>query len=319
MPFADIKGHDLQIGMLKSDLQAQSLAGAYLFSGQEGLGKYLAAITFAKAINCLNSEGDACGVCVSCRKIDKGEHPDVHFLEPQEGSDALKVEDVRQLQRKVSLRPYEAKKNIVLIREAHCLTAEAANALLKTLEEPPEHAVFILTSSKQALLFKTVISRCRIIRFAPLARQALEEIMENDFGIEQPRAHFLGYFSEGRIGYALALRESDLLREKNRIIDEFALSPAGSAETVKEKEDLRVVLNVLATWFRDIYMVKTGLPHSELINLDRRDELLGFINRYAWPALDSIMNTISESLFYLERNVNTKLLLLNVRAQICQK
>ncbi|MDD5255625.1 MAG: DNA polymerase III subunit delta' C-terminal domain-containing protein, partial [Candidatus Omnitrophica bacterium] len=183
----------------------------------------------------------------------------------------------------------------------------------------PEQAVFILTSSKQALLFKTIISRCRIIRFAPLARHVLEEIMVNDFGIQQPRAHFLGYFSEGRIGYALALRETDLLGEKNRIINEFIFSSPGSSGPAKEKEDLHVVLNVLATWFRDIYMVKTGLPHSELINLDRRDELLGFINRYGWPALDSIMNTISESLLYLERNVNTKLLLSNVRAQICQR
>mgnify|MGYP000583811109 CR=1 FL=1 len=319
MPFGDIKGHRVALDLLTGDLRSGKLAGAYFLSGQEGLGKFFAARTFAKAINCLSFEADSCGSCSSCRKIDKQEHPDVHFLEPEGASEALKIESVRQMQQKISLRPYEGKKTVVVIREAHTLTSEAANALLKTLEEPPQHAVFILTSSRQALMFKTIVSRCRLVRFAPLQRHALEEILRDDFSVPQPRAHFLAYFSEGRIGHALALRESSLLEQKNRIIDEFIFSSQGQAGSVKERQDARVVLNVLATWFRDLYLVKTGLPHSELINLDRRDELLGFINRYGWSALERIIGSISESLFYLEHNVNTRLLLSNMRAHICQK
>jgi len=319
MPFKDIKGHEIALAVLTGDLKSGKLAGAYLLSGQEGLGKYFSARTFTKAINCLSSQADACNTCLSCRKIDKQEHPDVHFLEPEGSSEALKIESVRQVQRKISLKPYEGRKTVVVIREAHALTSEAANALLKTLEEPPRHSVFVLTSSKQAFMFKTIVSRCRLVRFAPLERHALEEVLKNDFSVQQPRAHFLAYFSEGRIGHALALRESGLLEQKNRIIDEFIFSPLDQAGSAKERQDARVVLNVLATWFRDLYLVKTGLPHSDLINLDRRDELLGFINRYGWPALERIIGSISESLFYLEHNVNTRLLLSNVRAHICQK
>jgi DNA polymerase-3 subunit delta' len=319
MSFIDIRGQVQAVGLLKNSLQHSAIAGAYLFIGQEGVGKYLSAVNFAKAINCLGKNNDACDSCISCKKIEKRQHPDVHFIEPQE-SGAIKIEHIRDLKKEISFRPYEAKKKVFIINDAHNLTAEASNALLKTLEEPARDSLVILITAKPNLLFKTVISRCQIIKFRPLPRRELEEILNRDYHLDKLGAHYLAYFSEGRLGRALKMKESDILRSKNRVIDEFAIRHrTGSFEKLnpEKKEDIRECLNVLASWFRDIYLVKAGLAHSEIINLDRKDELLGLMSRYSWLDLDVALDVISDSISYLEHNINTKLLLLNLKVQIC--
>ncbi len=262
MSFRDIKGQDSAIDRLKGYLNSSSQSGAYLFEGEEGVGKYLTAKTFAKALNCLSKEDDACDSCPSCLKIDRQQHPDIHLIEAGD-SDALKIESIRQLKKDIGLRAYEAKEKVFIINDAHNLTPEAANALLKILEEPPPDSSIILVSSKPALLFKTIISRCRIVRFYPFKRQQLEALFKKDYGFDDALAHFLAYFSEGRIGFALRLKDTQALSEKNRVIDEFSVLGRAAADNPQKqnKQDLRVQLNILARWFRDIYLLKIGIPH----------------------------------------------------------
>lgn len=320
MPFKDIKGQDKPIEILKSYFKNPSLSAAYLFTGQEGVGKFLAAKNFAKALNCLNEGEDACGVCPSCLKIDKGLHPDVHFIAPED-TDIIRIEDIRNLKKDVFLKPYEAKKRVFIINDAHTLNAEAANALLKVLEEPPPHNLIILVTPKPGLLFKTVVSRCRIIKFAPLKRENLKNILFKDYSLHNHLAHFLAYFSEGRIGAALRLKDTDILSRKNKIIDGFiGLNKQGLENTIVEgRQNLRDCLNILAAWFRDLYLLKTGLGHCELINLDRKSELLVSAGRYNFSELDKILENISDALFYTGHNINAKLLLSNLRMQVLWK
>ncbi len=318
MSFKDIKGQDRPVEILKSALRNSSVAGAYLFVGQEGIGKYLVALNFAKAINCLDLKDDACDTCPSCLKIDKRQHPDVHFVEAQD-SEAIKIEYIRDLKKDISLRPYEAKKKVFIINDAHNLTAEASNALLKVLEEPPKNSLIILISSKTALLFKTIISRCQILKFHPLNRMQLQEVLKKDYRLGSDSAHFLAYFCEGRIGNALRLKDGDILRNKNMIIDEFTIFNRPNfinTLSMQNRQDLRSSLNILVAWFRDLYLIKIGMPYSELINLDRKDELLKFMSSYSWLDLDEILNSISDSLLYLEQNINIKLMLSNLTAQL---
>lgn len=339
MSFEDIKGQSKTIEILKSYLKTSSLAGAYLFIGQEAIGKYSVAKNLAKAINCLKKKDDSCDICASCLKIDKRQHPDIHFIEPLD-SDTIKIEYIRQLKKDIVLRPYEGAKKLFIINDAHRLTAEAANALLKILEEPPRDSLIILISSRPTLLFKTIISRCKILRFYPLVRTELKEILEKDYSLDNNLAHFLAYFCEGRIGSALRLKGTDILKDKNRIIDEFTMPNAAIPKSynsrprmpqyrqnisnngttlrlnnlpMQDREDVRIYLNILASWFRDIYLIKTGMPHKELINLDRKDELLRFMSRYTWLDLDESLNLISDSLLSLEQNINVKLLLSNLK------
>lgn len=320
MTFKDIKGQEKAIGLIEEYLKAGTLKGAYLFIGEEGVGKYSAASVLAKALNCLNKKNDPCNICSSCLRIEKREHPDVHFILPVD-SGAIKIESVRELKKNISLKAYEAKIKVFIINDAHLLTAEASGALLKILEEPLGNSLIILITAKPLLLFKTIVSRCKIIRFHPLKRKALQEILKKTYALDEPSSHFLAYFSEGRIGTALRLKDTDMLTKKNRIIDKFTGAPSNSDydNIVEAKDELRLALNILASWVRDIYLIRIGLAHAELINSDRLKRLLEIMNRYTSFNLNEMMKSISDSFRYLDENINVKLLISNLRAELWKK
>jgi DNA polymerase III subunit delta' len=313
MSFKNIKGNLRALELLKAGILQDTLSGAYIFSGPEGIGKMLAAKTLAKALNCQENDGDACGVCSSCSRIDKGLHPDISTID-SEGSE-IKIEYIRQLQREISLRPYEARKKVFIINNAHNLNSDSSNAFLKTLEEPPKNSLIILITSKPGLLFKTILSRSKTIRFYPLKRRELEDVLRDNYGLDIQISHFLAYFSEGSIGKALYLKDRDILKEKNRIIDALFSGGVGSPGNYQEnkREDIRGMLDILASWFRDIYLVKSGMLENEMIHLDRKNDILDMVNRYSFAELDKAVSAISNSLLYLGQNVNTKLLLANLQ------
>lgn len=328
MSFKHIKGQDKALAILKQDLEHAHLASAYLFSGPESVGKRIAAKGFAKALNCQNNALDSCDECPSCLKIEKNQHPDVFMIDastfidsgrPGAGdSSAVKIGHIRQLQRDISLRPYEGKFKVFIIDDAHNLTAEASNALLKVLEEPPSSSLIILISAKPNLLFKTILSRCRVLKFNSLDRAELENVLKQDYSLDSSMAHFLAYFCEGRIGQALRLKDTDILAQKNKVIDNFAMARNFRVDdfSAQDRNNIRDCLNILATWFRDVYMLKTGVAYSELINADRKADLLKFMQRFSFLDLDEIFRVISNSALYLEENVNVKLMLSNLRMEL---
>ncbi|MFC1674509.1 DNA polymerase III subunit delta' [Candidatus Omnitrophota bacterium] len=317
MSFKDIKGHARTIERLKGYRKSGTLAGAYLFSGPEGVGKALAARAFAKSVNCLEAGVDSCDRCISCKRIDNAQHPDVYFIEPSEKG-IIKIEYIRELKKRIALKPYEAKFKVFIINEAQRMNAEAQNALLKVLEEPPAHSLIILVSSKPALLFGTIISRCQVVKFSPLTRDCLKSVLQRDYRLDSVLAHFLAYSCEGRIGSALNLKDRDALGEKNAVIDAFDLPrrPPFDTLSIADRSQARRHLNTLSLWFRDIYLAKSGIEHSQIINIDRKAELLKLPDRYSWDELDEILNSISDSILYLEQNINLKLLLSNLQAQL---
>jgi DNA polymerase-3 subunit delta' len=297
-------------------MEQSCLAGGYLFVGPEGVGKKMTAKTLAKAVNCQELTSDSCDSCVSCVKIENNRHPDVHIIE--EGGAEIKIEYIRQLQKDISLKPYEAKTKVFIIDNAHRFTAEASNATLKILEEPPDNSLIILITDKPSRLFKTIISRCKILKFSPIKREGLALLLKKDYGLDNNTSHFLAYFSEGRLGRAMRLKDTDILIDKNRIIDKLALAHKLDLDNlaIKEREDVRGYLNILASWFRDIYLIKIGLPHSEIINFDRKDDLLRMTSRFSFLDLNAILDSISNCFLFLEQNINTKLLLYNLGVQL---
>lgn len=314
MSFADIKGQVSPIGIIKEYIKQPSASRSYLFSGPDGTGKRLLAKTLSKALNCQAQTIDSCDRCPSCLKIEQNQHPDVHLIDDRD-SNSIKIEDIRTLQKNINLRPYEGRKKVFIIDNAHNLTSEAANALLKILEEPPKDSLLILVSSKITLLFKTIVSRCQILKFYPMERIVLEALLKNDYGLDDSLAHFLSFFSEGRLGFALKLKDTDIFKEKNRIIDEFCIKKKSGLNNfaVIDKQEFRDILNILAAWFRDIYLLKSGLPCRQLINLDRKQDLVRAVELYSFLRLDEALNCLSDSLLRLRQNINVKLLLSNLK------
>lgn len=321
MPFSDIKGQDRALEILKANLDGGCLEGGYLFTGPASVGKKMTAKILSQALNCAESNNEACGLCPSCLKINGDSHPDVHIISGDEKQ--LKIESVRQLQKEINLKAYEGRFKVFIIDNAHTLTPEAANCLLKVLEEPPRFSLIILITDKPNLLFKTILSRCKIVKFHAANREELNKTLSGNYGLDNSLAHFLSYFSEGRLGEALRLKESGILNKKNSIIDKFVMPSSSGVEgiDIEDKQDFCSVLNILSAWFRDIYFVKSGMPDRELINFDRRVDLLKIANRCSYPDLDRMMAAISNTAGCLERNINTKLLLYNLfsEAQIWEK
>ncbi|MCM8800620.1 MAG: AAA family ATPase [Candidatus Omnitrophica bacterium] len=317
MALSQIKGQDRTIRFLKEYIKKSDLQRGLLFIGPEGIGKKSVAINLAKAINCQQAQDDSCDLCLNCTRIDKRQYPDFFLIEDSE-SESIKIDQIRQLKTQIYLKPYEAKIKVFILDNVHNLTSEAGNAILKILEEPPQKSLIILITSTPYLLFKTIISRCQIFRFYPLKRTALKEMLIKEYKLDTYQAHFLAYFFEGRIGKTLTLKDTDILNYKNRIIDEFLSEKIGDSQRISfgNRQDLRNYINILLSWFRDLYLIKTGIRHSEIINIDRLDILLKTMNKYSFIELDQIINFLSDSLLYLEQNVNPKLLISAIKTEL---
>jgi DNA polymerase-3 subunit delta' len=316
MRLSDVLGHEQTLNIIRANLENSRFSGAYLFSGPEGIGKKMIAKIIAQQINCTGQGERPCENCSSCLKIRKEEHPDLHII--ANGQAQIKIEDIREILRQASFRAYEGAVKVFIIDNAHKLNIEAANSLLKVLEEPPKDVLIILITHKPQNIIKTVLSRCKVIKFPPLIREDLEDILVRNYALDKTSAHFLAYYAEGRIGLALRLKDTPLVQEKNRIFDAFVLSAKPLDRNImgQSKEQLQASLNILASWFRDLYLLKSGSDSKETINLDRHSDLLKIVPRFSFKQLDEIMLTLSESSLYLEKNINSKLLLHNLGAQL---
>lgn len=320
MSLENIIGQDKVINFLKSSIKNDMLASSYLFIGPEGVGKTFLAKEFAKLLNCEKNNLDACDVCNSCMKINKNIHPDIHLI-VRDGSD-IKIDNIRQLENDINLRPFEARKKVFIIQDAHFMNAEAANALLKTLEEPPKDSIIILTTSHLHKIFSTIASRCRKIFFSSIDIEKLSLILEKDFHVDRTNSHYLSYFTEGRLGKAISLKDKNILSEKNVIINDFInadnFKQAQFDLDTKNKEDIKYNLDILMSWFRDILLLKCGFGAENLINSDRKRELLSLKSEYKTEDLLKIMHRILDTYTMLDYNINPKFSLEFLRVKTWQ-
>jgi DNA polymerase III subunit delta' len=177
MAFRDIIGQDRAINILVRTIQRGRIASSYLFAGEPGIGKKYTAVTLAKGLNCLTSPGDACDECPSCKKIDSGIHPDFLRISPESGQ--IRIEEIRAIDEMLSLKAFEGRYKVVIVDDADTMNQHAANAFLKTLEEPPAESLIILVSSNPCRLPDTIRSRCSRINFTPLSSSACEKVILN--------------------------------------------------------------------------------------------------------------------------------------------
>lgn len=217
MAFRDIVGHQRPIQWLQTAVTTQHLGHAYLFHGEPTIGKKLTAIALAQYLHCEalkdHPTPDACNFCRSCHQITQATHPDFLIIQPddeQKQNPKISISQIRDIEHLVIYRPLVGSHKICLIDQADTMTQEAANALLKTLEDPPDHCLFILVSSRPEHLLPTIRSRCILLRFSPLPSASLYEFLKTRTKKEAADLQLIAAFSEGRVGSALSCDPAEL-------------------------------------------------------------------------------------------------------------
>jgi DNA polymerase-3 subunit delta' len=318
MYFSDIEGHDRPINILKRALANNTLAHAYLFSGEEGIGKKMTALALAAAVNCGSAGPEGgCGVCPSCRKAASLGHPDVHLLVPD--GDEIKIDQVRQTQADLSLKPFEGAKKILIIDGAEGMNPAAANAFLKTLEEPPGDALIMLITAMPQSLLPTIRSRCQEIRFHALSRRTLALALARRRGLEESDAWFLAALAQGSMGRGLAMdieQEKAARDEVMTLWDGLESMEPGEALTraealAKDREQLDRLLDIGIEWLRDALVFRMTGDERLLVQGAAHDRHREWGAR-AVPRMLADMDLFIASRNMLERRVSGQLVAENL-------
>jgi len=235
MTLAEVVGHERQRAVLRGGIERDAVGNAYLFFGPPGVGKGAAALQFARALLCLSEGGDVCGTCDSCRRTHTG-HPDFFDVEPEKGKKTIRIKQVRDTQELLALTPSLGRRKVAVFDPADSMTQESANAMLKTLEEPPEGTVLILVADNQGALPATVLSRCRKVSFGQLEEKDVREVLLRE-GWDEAEATAAAGLSEGSPGLAMSV-ESGAWKKGLAVLE--AMLGAGSSGAVLEQVEKRV-------------------------------------------------------------------------------
>ena len=325
----NIIGHEWVVDMLKKHIVRGTTRHAYLFAGPPGLGRRTLALRFAQALNCPTplEPGIPCGKCRDCQQIQAMQHADLNVIEPtikdpnnpkelipsQNGE--IRIEQIRNLYKLINLKPYQSKYRVAVFLRFDKANDNAANALLKTLEEAPSYAVLILTADNPEQLLPTIVSRCEVLRLRPLRVDQVQNELETG-GLETGRAKLIAHISGGRMGYALRLIESDSLleRREERLDDLLTLVSASRVEKFKyadqlskDKDAMRQTITFWLSYWRDV-LLRAAQAEIPLINVDRNVEIEDMADRLDLPSARRAVRRLEMSLEQIDRNVNPRLL-----------
>jgi DNA polymerase-3 subunit delta' len=325
--FSAVFGHRRLLALLSRAIAHDTLPPALLLAGPPGVGKRRVAMAIARAINCLEPrstadlERDACGKCASCRRIERGVHPDVIVIEPGENG-SIKIEAVRDAIDRAGYRPFEARRRVVIIDDAEALVPAAQNALLKTLEEMPAASIFILVSSVPDALLPTVRSRCPRLRFGPLSAAEVAQALVRDHGYSETEARAAAADADGSVGRALSADSADLTQardEARRLLEQAARTgePARRLDAVRDlsgtkgtsasdRDQMAACLRALASLLRDLRIVASRADRAALANSDLESQLEKLTASFDHERSLRAYAAVDEALNALERNASPK-------------
>ena len=312
--FSQIAGHDRSLDILRRSVAEGRLHHSLLFHGPEAVGKRTTAIALAAMLNCETLAGDSCGVCVSCRKIANGIHPDLHYVTLEKT--VIPIDAIRKLRQEAAYRPFEGRWRVFIVDPADRMSPDAQNALLKTLEEPSATACLVLVTSRLMHLLPTTRSRCAAISFGTMLPSDLAAHLSGTGARTADEANRVARLSGGRFGAAveLDLPEHESSRDALIAILDRVSEDRPRAHVLEDLEvfgdDItRIVrhLGMLATLVRDMMVLTSGAPLSALIHADQIDRLSRLSSRFE-GRLDTMLDRVRIASSDIDRNVNRKLL-----------
>ena len=324
-----IAGQDKILALLDYSLKTNNIAHAYLLVGPRHVGKGTLALNLAQALNC-DGIKPPCGQCRSCRRILENKHADVTST----GLDSrmeIGIDDIRELQHLANLPPYEGKCKVFIIEDAEYLSTEAANSLLKVLEEPPPKVIWLLLAAEEQRLLPTVASRCQRLELKPMSLEQTQKILANSYNVDLAKAKLLAHLCQGCLGWALSvLADDNLFQQRCQTVDKlsslliasleerFAYAQVLATQLSQDRKFVAEVAKIWLSWWRDLMLIK-GNCKEAIINIDYEavlekqtrvlslSEIKGFISR-----LSSVQEEISQ-------NVNPRLALESLMLNLPRK
>ena len=324
VPFSSIIGHRPVVDLLRETVRRGRVPQSLLFAGPDGVGKRAAALALAQAVNCPNrKDGDACGTCSTCDRIARAVHSDVTFLDT-EGEASIKIRTLRERVLDVlGYRPFEAERRVYIIDEADALTDEAQDALLKTLEEPPPAAILILITAYPDTLRPTIQSRCRRLRFGPLAEPDVARILAERCKVDRAAARALAAASGGSVAHALAEKAGDLEEDRQAAIELLLSAGRGGGGVLarlkaatslvqhesdrRDREALGTRFSFVASLLRDLGVLASGAS-APLANADLESELRVLAPSYDLRRITAGFAALTDAQHALDRNGSPKII-----------
>lgn len=317
MSFKNIYGHSKQIGMLQKAMAQHRVGHSYIFSGINAIGKKTLALAFAQALNCdsPDRQNDACQICSSCLKMIHGNHPDIHIL--QTDAQFIRIDAIRSIQDQMTFKPLEGKKRIFIIDDSDKMNGQAANALLKTLEEPSADNIIVLVTARPYWMPQTILSRCRHVRFNPLPAETIMRFLGQQKQMDSSKALLLASLSGGSIGRALELDSEDMMAfrtELGRLLVAASVRDPMSLLVLssflgQDKKEIKQGLKILNTYFRDALVYKETSRSSMIINANDLPAVSSLSARLSGEQILSNIALVDQSADLLDMNVNKSLTL----------
>lgn len=325
--FSDIVGQEQLKEHLQNAIELNKVSHAYIINGERNSGKEFIAKVFAMSLQCENRKNsEPCGECHSCKQALSGNHPDIIFVS-HEKPNVIGVDDIRgQINGDVVIKPYQGPKKIYIMNEGEKMTVQAQNALLKTLEEPPEYAVILILTTNVDSLLPTILSRCVILNMKPAKDAQIKEFLMREMQIPDYKADICVAFARGNVGKARLLAKSeefDKVKEeaitllKNIYDMEMHEIVAAIKKITEYKFEINDYLDILAIWYRDVLLFKATHDVNGLIFREEIQYIRKVADRSTYEGIETIIEALEKSKQRLNANVNfdltMELLLLTIK------
>lgn len=311
--FTDIVGQEQLKEHLQNAIAMNKVSHAYIINGERNAGKEFIARVFAMALQCEKKEAEPCGECHSCKQALSNNQPDIIYIS-HEKPNTRGVEDIRaQINNDIVIKPYSSPRKIYIVNEGEKMTPQAQNALLKTLEEPPEYAVIVILTTNVEALLPTVLSRCVVLNMKPVSDALVKKYLMEQLGVPDYKANICVAFARGNIGKAKLLASSE---EFEKVKDEAIslvknINDMEIHEIVKAikkiseyKFDVNDYLDILMAWYRDVLFFKATKDVNSLVFKEEIQQIMRVSDRSTYEGIETIVNALQSAKKRLEANVN---------------